>query len=142
MTGGGIEQATFEGWVILELMGHRRLAGYLSEQQIGGASFLRIDVPSSDLCERCAGAGGLQETDLDLRPTHTEDPCTDCNGYGTKLSATQLYAPSAVYCITPTTEETARKVAGTGRVAPVQQWELPALTQGSDEQDIYCEHAP
>lgn len=37
---------TFAGWVILELLGHRRLAGYLSEEEIAGASFLRIDVPS------------------------------------------------------------------------------------------------
>jgi hypothetical protein len=36
----------FEGWAVLELMGHRRLAGHLSEQQIGGSSFLRIDVPT------------------------------------------------------------------------------------------------
>jgi hypothetical protein len=39
------EKSAFEGWAILELMGHRRLAGYLSEQAIGGASFIRIDVP-------------------------------------------------------------------------------------------------
>lgn len=39
------EKASYEGWAILELMGHRRLAGYLSEQAIGGASFVRIDVP-------------------------------------------------------------------------------------------------
>jgi hypothetical protein len=39
------QKPAFEGWVILELMGHRRLAGYLSEQTIGGTSFLRIDVP-------------------------------------------------------------------------------------------------
>jgi len=40
-----IEQTAFEGWAILELMGHRKLAGYVTEQQIGGAAFLRIDVP-------------------------------------------------------------------------------------------------
>jgi|GEM_PF-1580645 hypothetical protein len=40
-----MEQAEFEGWVILELMGRRRLAGYLRCQQIGGAPFIRIDVP-------------------------------------------------------------------------------------------------
>lgn len=34
-----------QGWFILELMGHRRLAGYLTEQTIAGAGFLRIDVP-------------------------------------------------------------------------------------------------
>lgn len=42
------EQANpFAGWVILELLGHRRLAGYLTEQEIAGAPFLRLDIPES-----------------------------------------------------------------------------------------------
>lgn len=79
------------GWAILELMGHRRLAGYVTEQDIAGVAMLRIDVPC--------------------------DPPT-----------TQYYSGSAVYCITPTSEETARKVATMGRPAPVQRWELPAAS--------------
>jgi hypothetical protein len=78
---------TFEGWVILELMGHRRLAGWLTEQEVAGAAFLRLDVPDV---------------------------------------GTQYYSPSAVYCITPTSEETARQVATLNRPAPVHRWELPA----------------
>jgi hypothetical protein len=35
----------FESWGLLELFGHQRLAGKLSEQTIGGVHFLRIDVP-------------------------------------------------------------------------------------------------
>lgn len=85
------DKATFEGWAILELMGHRRLAGHLSEVSIAGGSFIRIDVPAAD--------GGT--------------------------SATQFYSPSAVYCITPTTEEVARAVARGAQPAPVQRWELP-----------------
>lgn len=38
---------TFDGWAILELLGHRRLGGYLSEATIAGASFLRIDIPQA-----------------------------------------------------------------------------------------------
>lgn len=38
------EASTFEEWVILELMGHRRLAGRLREQEIAGEGFLRLDV--------------------------------------------------------------------------------------------------
>jgi hypothetical protein len=38
----------FEGWAILELMGHRRLAGYVQAQEIAGAGMLRIDVPGDD----------------------------------------------------------------------------------------------
>ena len=83
------QKPAFEGWVILELMGHRRLAGYLSEQTIGGGSFLRIDVPGEE--------GNI---------------------------ATQFYSGSAVYCITPTTEVIARKVAKSSEPTPVTRWEL------------------
>lgn len=88
-----MSEAKFAEWVILELMGHRRLAGFLTEQEIGGASFLRLDIP---------GENGRQ-------------------------AATQLYSPQAVYCITPTTEELARAVAGENQPEPVHRWELRAL---------------
>lgn len=42
------ETGTFEGWAILELLGHRRLGGYLSEAVVAGASFLRIDIPQAE----------------------------------------------------------------------------------------------
>lgn len=86
------ETKAFEQWAVLELMGHRRLAGLLSEQTIAGAAFLRIDIPSD-----------------------TEIP-----------TATQWYAPGAVYAITPCTEATARRIAeGITWTPPVSQWELP-----------------
>ncbi len=40
------DEPTFAGWVILELMGHRKLAGLASEVTIAGAAFLRLDIPS------------------------------------------------------------------------------------------------
>jgi len=39
------DSKTFESWAIVEVMGHRQFAGYVSEQAIGGASFVRVDVP-------------------------------------------------------------------------------------------------
>ena len=42
------ENATFEGWMILELFGHNMIAGFVSEQSIGGAAFIRVDVPALD----------------------------------------------------------------------------------------------
>ena len=88
----------YEGWTILELMGHRRLAGYVTEAEIAGGKFIRIDVPGKD-------------------------------GHGPRGTvATQFYGASSVYCLTPTTEEIARKVAEQSQVAPVQAWELrPAI---------------
>jgi len=86
------ERSMFEGWAILELMGHRRLGGYLSEVEVAGKGFIRLDVPG------------------------VEGP-----------AASQAYSPQAVYCITPTTEETATAVARAAQPAPVQRWELPQL---------------
>jgi hypothetical protein len=42
------ERSVFEGWAILELMGHRRLGGFVQEQEIAGHGFLRIDVPGEN----------------------------------------------------------------------------------------------
>jgi hypothetical protein len=96
----GGEETTFEGWAILELMGHRRLAGYVQEATIAGGAFVRIDVPRALLPDEVA-VGAPAET-----------------------AATQFYAPAAVYCITPTSEGTARAVAARSRPTPVQRWEL------------------
>lgn len=38
----------FEQWAILELMGHRRLGGYVQEVELFGAALLRIDIPGED----------------------------------------------------------------------------------------------
>ena len=38
----------FDTWAIVELLGHRRLVGKASEQEIAGTGFLRIDVPSEE----------------------------------------------------------------------------------------------
>lgn len=42
------ERTPFAEWVILELLGHRRLAGHLTEQEIAGKGFLRLDIPAVD----------------------------------------------------------------------------------------------
>jgi hypothetical protein len=39
------QQAAPTHWAILELFGHQRIAGRISDQVIGGASFVRVDVP-------------------------------------------------------------------------------------------------
>lgn len=97
------DEAVFAQWVILELMGHRRLAGWLTEQEIGGKGFLRLDIPGE--------------------PTNKIP------------AATQLYNPTAVYCITPTTEDIARRVALRDRPAPVSAWELPPAITADEEAD-------
>ena len=38
----------YEGWAILEVMGHRRRAGRVCEVEIYGGKLLRIDIPTTD----------------------------------------------------------------------------------------------
>jgi DNA polymerase-3 subunit epsilon len=35
----------FDQWCVVELMGHNQIAGRVTEQSLGGGSFLRVDVP-------------------------------------------------------------------------------------------------
>ena len=91
------EQAEFEEWAVLELFGHQRLAGLVTEVQLGGASFVRVDVPE------------------------------DGKKKGWKL--TKLYNPSAIYAITPVTEETARMVAKSVVGEPVTRWDVQAMVR-------------
>jgi hypothetical protein len=41
-------QEKFETWAIVELFGHNKIAGKVSEQTIGGSSLIRIDVPDTE----------------------------------------------------------------------------------------------
>jgi len=100
---------TFEQWAIVELMGHRRLAGFVTEQEIAGASFIRLDVPG---------------------PPHPEDdeddgPAVALKG-GFEGGTTQFYGPQAIYCLTPTTQEIAVKIGRQCHPAPVHRFELEA----------------
>lgn len=42
------EAEKFDQHAIIELMGHQRIAGRVTEQAIGGTSFVRVDVPEID----------------------------------------------------------------------------------------------
>lgn len=92
----------FDSWAIVELMGHRKLAGRVSEQVIAGTALLRIDVPAY-------GENGNQEPGF-----------------------TQFYGASSIYCLTPTTEEICKRFAARYRERPVSAYELPQLAPVRD----------
>ena len=88
------ETETFQSWAIVELMGHTKIAGLVTEQALAGGAFLRVDVP----------------------------------GTRNEWVMTKLYGASAVYCITPVTEDLARRAAqAITAPRPVTRWELPVL---------------
>lgn len=67
----------YEGWAILELMGHRRLGGRVNEATIAGAAFIRIDIPHPDDSSRVAATQFYSPAALyALTPTTAEIACT------------------------------------------------------------------
>ena len=43
-----MENKRFEQWALIELFGHTRISGKVTEETIGGTSFVRVDVPAID----------------------------------------------------------------------------------------------
>lgn len=75
----------FDQWGIVEVMGHKRYAGHITEQIIAGAALVRVDVPEVEIANY---------------------------GHHRTVSAyTKLVGVGSIYCITPTTEEIARAAA-------------------------------
>ena len=42
-----MSETGFDSWAIVEQLGHRRLAGRLSEVQLAGTGFLRLEIPET-----------------------------------------------------------------------------------------------
>ena len=87
----------FNSWAIVEIFGHAKFAGHVTEQAFGGTSFVRVDVPS-----------------VDNSPAFTK-----------------LFGASAIYSITPVTEELARKAVKGCHSEPIsvyipQERQIPA----------------
>lgn len=106
-----------EFWGVLELMGHVRTAGLVSEVEMFGAKMGRIDIPSKVVCDRCSGVG---------RITGEPGACLACDGDGCKDGFTTSYfGGSSVYRLTPCGEAEARAVAAGNQPQPVHRWEFP-----------------
>lgn len=103
----------FAEWAIVEIMGHKRFAGHVTEQAVGGASFVRIDVPEISL------------------PT------------GDVLPAfTKLFGAASIYCISPCTEETARLFAASIRAEGFSRYEVPKLDLATSRSHVVYEDDP
>ena len=88
-------ESKFDSWAIVDIFGHQKFAGRVTEQSIGGASFVRIDIPQ-----------------VEDHPAYTK-----------------LFGAAAIYCITPTTEELARKAVDYCHSEPISIYIPPAPPQ-------------
>jgi DNA polymerase III epsilon subunit-like protein len=85
----------FEQHCIVELMGHQRIAGKVSEAAVFGTTLMRVDVPKTAKRE----------------------------GF------TKFYGPSAIYAITPVSEDIAQRMAESLDERPVEEWRLSTQPQ-------------
>jgi len=74
-------QEELKAWALVELFGHQRIVGFLSQQNFPGGTLLRVDVP--DLTKE---------------------------GKMVRKGFTRYFGLSAVYSITPITEEAVREL--------------------------------
>lgn len=83
-----MEVERFKGWALLELMGHRRRAGFVEDVEAFGTRLLRIDIPVK--LKDGVTIGGEDE-----------------------VKTTEFYGGGSIYGLHPCDEVTARKLAST-----------------------------
>jgi hypothetical protein len=95
------------GYAVLEIMGHRQIPGFVSEVEFAGVKMVRVQVPSL----KRDGEGKVVGLDLE------------------HLQFEQRYGASAIFCLTPATEEQITRLLA-------RQWhyrpELPAAAVAYD----------
>ena len=96
-------QAKFEGWAIVEMMGHQREVGFVTTENYGAASLFRIDTP-----ER------LEREYILRRPEYAKEangerwaPVGSKVRRATTPARSRLVGVGSIYAINPCTEEAA-----------------------------------
>jgi hypothetical protein len=93
------QQPAFATWAVIEVMGHRSYGGFVTEQQIAGCAFVRVDVPQV------------------------------VTSRGVKMQAyTKLFGAASIYCISPCTEDLAR-LHESRKLSGYDELRLPALPE-------------
>lgn len=93
------QQAHFDGWAIVDVMGHQRYIGYVTTEAYGAAVLFRVDVPALDERERTT-----------KRPGYIGDayyPAGTLVKEGGVQGYTKLIGSGSIYMLSPVTKEAA-----------------------------------
>lgn len=111
------QQSKFEGWAIVEVMGHNTFQGFVTTESFGGTVLFRVDVP--EIPEETTKHGKREA----VQPF------------------TKLIGAGSIYCITPCTEDTAKAARISSVFRPlipldIVKGELPPVHDpfGSDDE--------
>lgn len=111
------QSAKFEGWAVVELMGHQREAGFVTTQYFGGPALFQVDVP--ELTEREVTLTRPEWVNGDYCPAGTKVV------RGAIQARTRLVSPSAIYARNPCTEDVVRKMLEDSVPRPILAVTLP-----------------
>jgi len=102
------ESDELKSWALVELFGHARVVGYLSQQSFGSGVLFRVDVPDLTVCGRVERKG-----------------------------FTRYFGLSAIYSITPMTEEMVRKLLPTIDGTPGDARPLSLRSYSRNDEEDY-----
>lgn len=124
-----MDQAKYEGYAVVEIMGHNREIGFVTTEYFGGPALFRIDQPS------------IPEREYELtRAQWIGDVLAQP---GTKVQRpamsgkTTYVGPQAIFRLTPCTEETAMKAIEQLIPSPIKILSLVEIVKIGDGGDIY-----
>lgn len=122
MDDADVKQASFEGWAVVEMMGHRKEIGFVTTQAFGQAVLFRVDTP--ELPERefvletpeyaSHNGEGSRWCPIGTKVKRPVSPAKSC-----------LVAPSSLYAINPCSEEAAMRLIERNVSRPLIALELP-----------------
>ena len=114
-------QSSFEGWAIVEVMGHNTFVGFVKTEVYGSAVMFRIDVPSRPAREETLAVArtiGWETVPAGSRVSVDHRP-----GF------TKLIGAGSIYAISPCTETAAMEALERLDRRPLQLIDLPAMGQ-------------
>ena len=124
-----VSQTTFNGWALVEIMGHRRAAGLVSTEFIGTAAFLRIVTPEVPPTEHTLDADAWVDGERCYAGSRIEI---------SRPRGEILVGTGSIYAITPIPESAVLEHAPLGQkiLEKAQRGCLPAAAiDESDETD-------
>lgn len=112
------KQAVFDGWAIVDVLGHQRYVGYVTTEAYGQAVLFRIDVPQLEARDRVTKRPGyIGDRYCPAGTTVQEGPVA---GY------TKLIGAGSIYAITPCTKEAALTAVEDMQSRPLMSLQLPS----------------
>jgi hypothetical protein len=118
------QQSRFDGWAIVDVLGHQRYVGYVTTEAFGQAVLFRIDVPALDERERETKRPGYISG-------HGYCPAGTKVHEGAVAGYTKLVGSGSIYTITPCDKEAALKAVEDAQPRPLMQITLPPGAEAS-----------